>query len=77
MPMFHNITRSRLGQSIGHAKTIIGSIDRGIRTARRIYQAVQPHVPDGKMKSLADRASKGVSDYESIRQKIRNAAPPL
>ena len=77
MPMFHNITRSRLGQSIGHAKTIIGSIDRGIRTARRIYQAVQPHVPDGKMKSLADKASKGVSDYESIRQKIRNAAPPL
>ena len=77
MPMFHNITRSRLGQSIGHAKTIIGSIDRGIRTARRIYQAVQPHVPDGKMKSLADKASKGVSDYESIRQKVRNAAPPL
>ena len=76
MPMFH-ITRSRLGQSIGHAKTVIGSIDRGIRTARRIYQAVQPHVPDGKMKSLADKASKGVSDYESIREKVRNAAPPL
>ena len=72
-----NVTRSRLGQSIGHAKTIIGSIDRGIRTARRIYQAVQPHVPDGKMKSLADKASKGVSDYESIREKVRNAAGPL
>ena len=76
MPMFH-VTRSRLGQSIGHAKTIIGSIDRGIRTARRIYQAVQPHVPDSKFKSLADKASKGVSDYESIRKKIRNAAGPL
>ena len=75
--MLFHVTRSRLGQSIGHAKTIIGSIDRGIRTARRIYQAVQPHVPDGKMKSLADKASKGVSDYESIREKIRNAAGPL
>ena len=76
MPMFH-VTRSRLGQSIGHAKTIIGSIDRGIRTARRIYQAVQPHVPDSKFKSLADKASKGVSDYEAIREKVRNAGPPL
>ena len=74
--MFH-VTRSRLGQSIGHAKTIIGSIDRGIRTARRIYQAVQPHVPDGKMKSIADRASQGVSSYESIREKIKSAAGPL
>ena len=75
--MLFHVTRSRLGQSIGHAKTIIGFIDRGIRTARRIYQAVQPHVPDGKFKSLADKASKGVSDYESIREKVRNAAPPL
>ena len=75
--MLFHITRSRLGQSIGHAKVIIGSIDRGIRTARRIYQAVQPHVPDSKFKSLADKASQGVSDYESIREKVRNAAGPL
>ena len=76
MPLFH-VTRSRLGQSIGHAKTMIGSIDKGIRAARRVYHAVREHVPDGKMKSLADTASKGVSDYESIREKVRNAAPPL
>ena len=71
------IPRTRLGQSINHVKSVIGSVDRGVRMARKVYHAVREHVPEGKMKSLADKASKGVSDYESIRAKVRDAAPLL
>ena len=75
--MLFSVSRGRLGQHYGHAKSVLGGIDKGIRTARKVYHAVREHVPDGKMKSLADKASKGVSDYESIREKVRNAAGPL
>jgi len=33
---------------------------------------VKKHIPDGKIKKAAER---GLSDYESVRERIRSAAP--
>ena len=71
--MFARITKHRLGSAIGRTRTIIGNIDRGIRTAARVYHAVKDHVPDSKIKKAAER---GLSDYESVREKIRSASQP-
>ena len=70
--MFASIPRQRLGSVLSHTKAIVGSIDRGIRTTARVYHAVKEHVPDGKIKRAAE---KGLSDYESVREKIRAATP--
>ena len=70
--MFASIPRQRLGSVLSHTKAIVGSIDRGIRTTARVYHAVKEHVPDGKIKRAAE---KGLSDYESVWEKIRAATP--
>ena len=72
--MFASIPRQRLGSVLSRTKAIVGNIDRGIRTAARVYHAVKEHVPDGKIKKAAE---KGLSDYESVREKIRSSAPPM
>ena len=73
MAVYH-VTPHRIGQLACRAKHMIGSLDRGIRTASRVYHAVKEHVPDGKIKRAAE---KGISDYESIREKVRvNAQMP-
>ena len=72
--MWGHIPRHRVGAMVSHTKAIVGSIDRGIRTAHHVFKAVKAHVPDGKIKRAAE---KGLSDYESVREKIRSAAPPL
>jgi hypothetical protein len=70
--MFSRITRQRLGSAIGHTKCIVGNIDRGIRTAARVFHATKDLVPEGRMKKAAE---KGLSDYEAVREKIRAANP--
>ena len=70
MAIYH-VTPHRIGQLACKAKHMIGSIDRGIRTAGAIYKAVKHHVPDSKIKRAAE---KGLSDYESIREKVRQGA---
>jgi len=70
MAVFH-VTPHRVGQLACRAKHMIGSLDRGIRTFGRVYNAVQQHVPEGKIKRAAE---KGLSDYEAIRAKVRLGA---
>ena len=72
--MFGRIPRQRIGHIVARTKNIVGHIDRGIRAAHTVYRAVAPHVPDSKIKRAAE---KGLSDYESVREKIRMASPPL
>ena len=64
------VTRHRLGRAVGHTKSMLTNLDRGIRTANKVFNAVQDVVPDGKLKSAAQR---GFSDYEMVRQKVRNS----
>ena len=66
--MFRGMTRHRLGRAVGHTRTMLTSLDRGIRTAHKVFNAGQDVVPDGKLKSAAQR---GFSDYELVRQKVR------
>ena len=72
--MLGHIPRQRLGTVVSHTKNILGKIDHGIRTVHSVYKVMKHHVPDGKIKKAAER---GLSDYEAIREKIRNASPPL
>ena len=62
------VTRQRLGHVAGHTKTLIGHVDKGIRTAGRVFHAVKDHIPDSQFKKIA---SKGFSDYETVREKVR------
>ena len=68
--MFRGMTRHRLGRAVGRTKTMLTSLDRGIRTAHKVFNAVKDVAPDGKLKSAAQR---GFSDYEMVRQKVRNS----
>ena len=72
--MFGRIPRQRIGTIIGRTKTLIGSIDRGIRTTHQVFKAVKHLTPDSKLKAAAE---KGLTDYETIREKIRSVAPPM
>ena len=72
--MFRAIPRQRVGTVLAHTRTFIGNLDRGIRTTARVFKVVKHHIPDGKIKKAAE---KGLSDYESVREKIRAAAPPM
>jgi hypothetical protein len=49
---------------------MLTSLDRGIRTAHKVFNVVKDVAPDGKLKSAAQR---GFSDYEMVRQKVRNS----
>ena len=66
--MFRGMTRHRLGRAVGHTKSMLTNLDRGIRTAHKVFNTVKDVVPDGKLKSAAQR---GFSDYEMVRQKVR------
>ena len=70
MAVFH-VTPHRIGQLVVKGRNMISNLDRGIRTASKVYHAVKEHVPPGKIKSAAE---KGLSDYESVREKVRQAA---
>ena len=70
--MLGHIRRQPLGRIIANTRTLVSNIDRGIRTTGRVFNAVKEHIPDGKIKKAAER---GFSDYESVREKIRFAAP--
>ena len=70
MAIFH-VTPQRIGQMASRAVHTIGRLDRGIRTAGRVFRAVKEHVPEGKIKRVAER---GLSDYEAVREKVRQGA---
>ncbi len=71
--MVWHVTPARLGHYAGQAKAMIGHLDHGMRIARVVHDAVKRSVPEGKVRRAAER---GLSDYEAIREKIRNAANP-
>ena len=70
--MLGNIRRQLIGRIIANTRALVSNLDRGIRTTSRVFHAVKEHIPNSKIKKAADR---GLSDYESVREKIRSAAP--
>ena len=70
--MLGHIRRQPIGRIIANTRALVSNLDRGIRTTSRVFHAVKEHIPDGKIKKAAER---GLSDYESVREKIRSAAP--
>ena len=70
--MLGHIRRQPIGRIIANTRTLLSNIDKGIRTTGRVFNAVKEHMPDGKIKKAVER---GLSDYESVREKIRSASP--
>ena len=70
MAVFH-VSPHRIGQLVLKGRSMISQLDRGMRTASKVYHAVKEHVPEGKIKKAAE---KGLSSYESIREKVRQGA---
>ena len=71
--MLGHIRRQPIGRIIANTRALVSNLDRGIRTTSRVFHAVKQHIPDGKIKKAAER---GLSDYESVREKIRSATNP-
>ena len=69
----HYVSPARIGQLAGHVRHAVGQIDKGIRFGSAVYKAVKPHLPPSK---IGKAAEKGLSDYEAVREKIRNATNP-
>ena len=67
--MIFTISPHRAGQLACKAKHAISNLDRGVRMTGKIYHAVKEHIPEGKIKKTAE---KGLSNYESIREKVRS-----
>ena len=59
----------RIGQLASSVRHGIGRVDRAIHVGGRIFRAVKEHLPP-KIKNAAE---KGLSDYESVREKVRMA----
>ena len=74
MAVFH-VTPHRIGQLVLKGRHMISNLDRGMRTASKVFHAVKEHVPEGgnvgKIKRAAER---GLSSYESVREKVRQGA---
>ena len=70
--MLGHIRRQPIGRIIANTRALVSNLDKGIRTTSRVFHAVKEHIPDGKIKKAAER---GLSDYESVREKIRSASP--
>ena len=68
--MFRGLTRHRLGRAVGHTRSMLTNLDKGIRTAHRVFNVVKDVAPDGNLKSAAQR---GFSDYEMVKEKVRNS----
>ena len=68
MSVFH-VHPARLGHYAGHVRAFIGHLDHGMRIARVVHDAVKRSVPGGEMERAAKR---GLSNYESVREDIRN-----
>ena len=59
----------RVGQLASSVRHGIGQIDRAIHVGSKVFHAVKEHVPP-KIRNAAER---GLSDYEGVRQKIRES----
>ena len=70
MAVFH-VTPHRIGQLVLRGRSMVSQLDRGMRTASKVYHVVKQHVPEGKIKRAAER---GLSTYESVREKVRQGA---
>ena len=59
--------RHTLGGYMSHAKAVLGHVDTGIRVMHAVHSVVKDKLPD----KMAQKASKGFSDYEKAREAIR------
>ncbi len=53
---------------MSHLKRSVTSFGRAIHTGVKIFKATSEYIPDSRMK---DAASKGISSYEGIAEKLR------
>jgi hypothetical protein len=53
---------------MAHLKRSVTSFGRAIHTGVKIFHATKEYIPDSRMK---DAASKGISSYEGVIEKIR------
>ena len=71
MAVFRGVTPHSIGQMASRAVHTIGRLDRGIRTAGRVFRSVKEHVPEGKIQRAAER---GISSNEAVREQVRQGA---
>jgi hypothetical protein len=61
-------TPARWGQNMSHLKRSVTSFGRAIHHGVQIFKATKAYIPDSRMK---DAASKGVTSYEGVVEKLR------
>ena len=72
----HHHLKNFLGKAYHTGKNILGHMDEGYRTARKLYSIAQPaleHFAPETKKVLDMNVSRVGNDYENIRHKVVNA----
>ena len=62
-----------LGRTYTHGKNFLGHIDNAVQNGKRLYSLVEPlisHYSPGHSKQLTDSVMKGISAYDSIKNKV-------
>ena len=72
---FHNAmqkTKSFMGNAYHHTKSFLGQVDNGLRTAKKVYQILEPTISHfvGQNNQGHRGAMKALQGYEDIRHKI-------
>ena len=72
---FHNAmqkTKNFMGNAYHHTKSFLGQVDNGLRTAKKVYQILEPTISHfvGQNNQGHRGAMKALQGYEDIRHKI-------
>ena len=73
--MFNNV-KSGIVSGYHHTKNVLGHIDHGIKTAKHIYNAIEPLISryaGNGHQAINDHVIHGLSGYESLRNKVLDA----
>ncbi len=67
-------TKTHLGNAYHHTKTFLGHVDNGIRTAKKVYSILEPHISHfaGQNNKAHQGIMKAVHGYDEIKHKVIN-----
>ena len=63
-------TIHRIGQTVNFVRRGIGHMDRGMRVAKAMNSEIQKQFGNN---SISKAAEKGITSYEQVRERIRDA----
>ena len=73
--LYRNV-KSGLVSGYHHTKNVLGHVDKAVNIGKHIYNAVEPLInryAGNHRQAISDHVMKGLSGYESLRNKVLDA----